>query len=62
MNEYGHIIMNIEQILKNKGISKNKICKELDIPRPNFNRYCKNSFKGSMQILFVNYVIILSVT
>ena len=45
MNEYGHIIMNIEQILKNKGISKNKICKELDIPRPNFNRYCKNSFQ-----------------
>ena len=33
------------QILKNKGISKNKICKELDIPRPNFNRYCKNSFQ-----------------
>ena len=45
MNEYGHIIMNIEQILKNKGISKNKIFKELDIPRPNFNRYCKNSFQ-----------------
>ncbi len=28
-----------------KGISKNQICKDLDIPRPNFNKYCRNEFQ-----------------
>lgn len=28
-----------------KGISKNQICKDLDIPRPNFNKYCHNEFQ-----------------
>ena len=62
MNEYGHIIMNIEQILKNKGISKIKYAKNwiyLDLILIDI---AKILFKGSMQILFVNYVIILSVT
>ena len=54
MNEYGHIIMNIEQILKNKGIRIYLDLILIDI--------AKILFKGSMQILFVNYVIILSVT
>lgn len=45
MNKYGDLTMNIENILRNKGISKNKICKDLEIPRPNFNRYCQNSFQ-----------------
>ena len=35
---YGYLTLNIEKILKDKGISKNTICKELDIPRSNFNR------------------------
>ncbi|MFR1688906.1 MAG: helix-turn-helix domain-containing protein [Coprococcus phoceensis] len=26
-------------------VSKNTICKELDIPRSNFNRYCRNEFQ-----------------
>lgn len=43
--KYGHLILNIEQLLKEKEISKNKICKDLDIPRPNFNRYCQNRFQ-----------------
>lgn len=41
---YGTLLLNIETILKEKNISKNKICKDLDIPRTNFNRYCKNNF------------------
>ena len=36
---------NIEQLLKEKGISKNKICRDLNIPRTNFNKYCRNDFQ-----------------
>ncbi len=39
------IHMRIEELLGERGISKNKICKELDIPRPNFNRYCRDEFQ-----------------
>ncbi len=42
---YGSLTLNIEQILEEKGISKNKICKDLDIPRANFSRYCSNQFQ-----------------
>ena len=43
--KYGHLELHIEELLKEKGISKNTICKDLDIPRSNFNRYCKNEFQ-----------------
>lgn len=43
--EYGYLRLNIESMLKDRNISKNKICKDLDILRPNFNRYCKNEFQ-----------------
>ena len=43
--EYGSLSLRIEEILKEKGISKNQICKDLDIPRSNFNRYCQNKFQ-----------------
>ena len=43
--DFGKLTMRIEEILKQKGISKNKICKDLDIPRGNFNRYCRNEFQ-----------------
>lgn len=43
--EYGKLVFHIEEILKEKGISKNKVCKTLDIPRTNFNRYCTNQFQ-----------------
>ena len=39
---YGTINLRIEELLREKNISKNKICKDLDIPRSNFNRYCRN--------------------
>ena len=42
---YGTVSMRIEDILKEKGISKNQICKDLDLPRGNFNRYCRNDFQ-----------------
>jgi len=43
--DYGRIVFHIDEILKDKGISKNQICKDLNIPRTNFNRYCRNDFQ-----------------
>lgn len=40
---YLHI--RITELLKEKGISKNRICKDLDLPRGNFNRYCRDEFQ-----------------
>lgn len=42
---YGSLHLKIEELLKEKGISKNQICKDLDIPRSNFNRYCRDEFQ-----------------
>lgn len=44
-DNYGHLTLSIEELLKERDISKNKICKDLDIPRANFNRYCQNKFQ-----------------
>lgn len=43
--DYGTLSLRINDILKAKGISKNQICKDLDIPRTNFNKYCRNEFQ-----------------
>lgn len=43
--EYGKLQLRIEDILDEKCISKNKICKDLDISRYNFNKYCRNEFQ-----------------
>ena len=43
--DFGAVTMRIEEVLKEKGISKNQICKDLDLPRGNFNRYCRNNFE-----------------
>lgn len=43
--DYGELHFNIEHILAERGISKNQICKDLDIPRANFNRYCRDDFQ-----------------
>lgn len=42
---YGHLELRIEERLKERNISKNVLCKELDIPRSNLNRYCRNQFQ-----------------
>ena len=41
----GHLHLRINELLEEKEISKNKICKDLDIPRGNFNRYCRDEFQ-----------------
>ena len=43
--DYGKITLNINRILEEKRVSKNRICKALDIPRSNFNKYCRNDFQ-----------------
>jgi len=43
--DYGSIELRIEKVIKEKGISKNQICKDLDLQRGNFNRYCRNDFQ-----------------
>ena len=48
---YGKLTLNIEKILAERGISKNRICKDLDIPRANFNRYCRNEFQRIDELL-----------
>ena len=44
--------MKINDLLEKKGVSKNQICKELEIPRSNFNRYCRDEF----QRIDANYI------
>ena len=43
--DYGSLHLRINEILQEKEISKNKVCKDLDIPRTNFNRYCRDDFQ-----------------
>lgn len=41
--EYLH--MRIVELLKENEISKTKICKDLDLQRGNFNRYCRDDLQ-----------------
>lgn len=41
--KYLHIRLN--EILEERGISKNKICRDLEQQRGNFNRYCRDDFQ-----------------
>ncbi|WP_287714112.1 helix-turn-helix domain-containing protein [Blautia sp.] len=41
--KYLHI--RIMELLQEKNISKTKICKDLDLQRGNFNRYCRDEFQ-----------------
>lgn len=41
----GYLHMRINELIETAGISKNRVCKDLDIPRANFNRYCRDEFQ-----------------
>ena len=41
----GYLHMRINEMLEIQGKSKNTVCEELDIPRSNFNRYCRDEFQ-----------------
>ncbi|MEY8320708.1 helix-turn-helix transcriptional regulator [Lachnospiraceae bacterium 46-61] len=40
-----YIHIRIVELLQEKKISKTKICKDLDLQRGNFNRYCRDDFQ-----------------
>jgi len=41
--KYLHI--RLMELLQERHISKTRICKDLDLQRGNFNRYCKDEFQ-----------------
>ena len=43
MEKYVHI--RIPELLKEKRISKTKLCIDLDLQRTNLNKYCRDNFK-----------------
>ena len=43
--DMAHLHLRINELLEERELSKNTICKELDIPRSNFNRYCRDEFQ-----------------
>ena len=42
MNEYGNIKIKLEELIKEKGISKNKLSHKAEMQRTQINNYCKN--------------------
>lgn len=40
-----YLHLRINEILIKEKISKNKICKDLNLLRENFNRYCRDDFQ-----------------
>lgn len=43
--DYGRLHLRIIELLEERNISKNQICRDLSIPRGNFNRYCRDQFQ-----------------
>ena len=42
MNEYGRIRIKLDELIKEKGISKNKLSHKAEMQRTQINNYCKN--------------------
>ena len=43
MNEYGKIKIKLDQLIKEKGISKNKLSQRAEMQRTQLNNYCNNT-------------------
>ena len=43
--KYGHLELHIEELLKEKELVRIPFVRNWDIPRSNFNRYCRNEFQ-----------------
>ena len=53
------IHMRIEELLKERHISKNKVCKDLELARGNFNKYCRDEFQridANLIVKLCNYL------
>jgi len=42
MNEYGKIVIKLDELIKRTGISKNKLSHKAEMQRTQLNNYCKN--------------------
>ena len=42
VNEYGYIKIKLAELIKEKGISKNKLSHKAEMQRTQINNYCKN--------------------
>ncbi|MBO7304607.1 MAG: helix-turn-helix transcriptional regulator [Clostridia bacterium] len=42
MHEYGKIKIKLDELIKSKGISKNKLSQRAEMQRTQLNNYCKN--------------------
>ena len=42
MNEYGRIRIKLDELIKEKGISKNKLSHKAEMQRTQLTNYCKN--------------------
>ena len=42
MHEYGKIVIKLDEFIKIKGISKNKLAQRAEMQRTQLNNYCKN--------------------
>lgn len=40
-----YIHLRLEELLKEKGVSRTKLCKDLDLQRTNLNRYYRDQFQ-----------------
>ena len=42
MNEYGKIVIKLDEVIKKAGISKNKLSHRAEMQRTQLNNYCNN--------------------
>ena len=42
MNEYGKIVIKLDEVIKKAGISKNKLSNRAEMQRTQLNNYCNN--------------------
>ncbi|MBQ9098099.1 MAG: helix-turn-helix transcriptional regulator [Clostridia bacterium] len=43
MNEYGKIVIKLDELIEKSGISKNKLSHKAEMQRTQINNYCKNN-------------------
>ena len=43
MNEYGKIVIKLDELIRKSGISKNKLSHRAEMQRTQINNYCKNN-------------------
>ena len=42
MNEYGKVIIKLDELIEKKGLSKNKLSHKAEMQRTQINNFCKN--------------------